>query len=118
MIQKNVDPQNESKICFYKAWHLVAIVFFLVQRCIKIIDETNQNSNPTKWVGGKRYRQKSVHFKNVQTSFIYPEESCFKGEIVFTGYGRQIIPQTGGFCAINENNFTYPILLFFFIFTL
>ena len=37
-------------------------------------------------------------------------KSCFrnKGEIVLPEYGRQTIPQTGGgFCAINENNFTY-----------
>ena len=45
--------------------------------------------------------------------FFYSSEACFKGEIVLPGYGRQIIPQTGGFCAINESNFTYPILLFF-----
>ena len=36
----------------------------------------------------------------------YSYEACFKGEIVFTGYGRQIIPQQED-CAINENNFTY-----------
>ena len=56
--------------------------------------------------------------RQIQCYFLFYSKACFKGEIVFTRYGRQIIPQIGALCKINENNFYLPtpLLLFFFFF--
>ena len=54
--------------------------------------------------------ERLLHFDQNKTTtfFYYSYEACFKGEIVFTGYGRQIIPSNRIVQSTKTTLLTYP----------